>query len=198
MPTPAELLATELRRDAARPFITEYGDDGRVELSVATIANWVAKTAGYLIDEIGVEPGDAIAVNPALHWQHAVALLAAWSVGARVDLGPSPEVEPLEVPLDLLGAEFSRLVAGYPDRYDPAEPSGEDAVAAAPKLAATARLLTTVALDATGAPVGLLAPLAAGGSVVYAPATADLAAIAAAERVTHAAGVDLPGLPRIR
>lgn len=199
MTTPTELLRTELRRDGARPFITAYDDHGgRVELSVATTANWVAKTAGYLVDEVGVEPGETVAVDPTLHWLHAVVLLAAWTVGARVDLGPAPEVEPLAVPLDLLGAAFSRMVAGYPDAYDPTDPSGAPEVAAAPTLAPGARLLTTLPLDVAGARVGLLAPLSASGSVVYATGGVDLEATATDERVTHTAGFELAGLPRVR
>jgi uncharacterized protein (TIGR03089 family) len=195
--TPSALLANELRRDGARPFITAYdATGGRVELSVATTANWVAKAAGYLEDELGVGPGDEIGVDPTLHWLTAVALLAGWAVGADVVIAPNGDVQ-LEVPLDPMGAAFSRLVSAYPDQYVPASPSGEDPVGAAPGLSDGARLLTTLPLDGTGMGLGLLGPLAAGGSVVYVTAPADVVAIAKAERATHTAGVDVPGLPRL-
>lgn len=184
--TPADLLATELRKDGARPFITAYDDNGgRVELSVATTANWVAKTAGFLEDEIGIEPGDPMTVNPSLHWLTAVVLLAGWAVGAEVrfDAGETPHH--IEVPLDPMGAAFNRLVAAYPDRYEPSAPSGADQVAVAPALPRGVRLLTTLALDQASVGAGLLGPLAAGGSLVYAGAAADLDAIATAERVTY-------------
>ena len=44
--TPAGLLADALRADPGRPLITFYDDatGERVELSVATFGNWVAKT----------------------------------------------------------------------------------------------------------------------------------------------------------
>src|SRR4051794_36826033 len=108
MTTPADLLDAELRRDGARPFITAYdAGGGRVELSVATIANWVAKTAGYLEDELGIGPGDEIGVDPTLHWLTAVALLAGWAVGADVLIAAPPGTQ-LDVPLDPMGAAFSR------------------------------------------------------------------------------------------
>ena len=47
MTTFAEVLAAQLRRDPGRPLLTFYdhATDERVELSVTTYANWVAKTA---------------------------------------------------------------------------------------------------------------------------------------------------------
>ena len=83
MTTPSDLLTRELRRDGARPFITWYDPrtGGRIELSVTTTANWVAKTAGYLGDEIGLGPGDEVTVGTEPHWISAVLLLAAWAVG---------------------------------------------------------------------------------------------------------------------
>ena len=47
---PPQLLDEALRRDPARPLLTFYDDatGERTELSVATFANWVAKTANLL------------------------------------------------------------------------------------------------------------------------------------------------------
>lgn len=198
MRTPHDLLTQELHRDGARPLITWYdGMGARVELSVSTTANWVAKTAGYLEDELGVVPGDPVVLDPTLHWLTAVALLAAWSIGAEVELEPTARAQRIDVPLDPMGAAFSRLVAAYPDRHVPADPSGGGALAEAPDIPSASRLLTTLPLDAKGMGLGLLGPLAAGGSVVYATADADLTTIAEAERVTHTAGIDVAGLPRL-
>ena len=46
------MLADQVRRSAGRPVVTFYDDatGERVELSAATYANWVAKTAGLLQD----------------------------------------------------------------------------------------------------------------------------------------------------
>ena len=57
MTTFAAVLAAQLRRDPGRPLLTFYdhATDERVELSVTTYANWVAKTASLLQDELDVE-----------------------------------------------------------------------------------------------------------------------------------------------
>lgn len=187
MTTPADLLTRELRRDGSRPFITWYGDNPgeRVELSVATTANWVAKIAGYLDDELAIEPGEAIMVDPMLHWLTAVTLLAAWSAGAAVVFDPDSPATRVEVPLDPLGAGFSRLVAAYPDSFIPTAPSGAAELAAiSPDLPADARVLWSAPLDSLGIGLGLLGPLSVGGSVVYSGADrAD--EIRVSERVTH-------------
>lgn len=70
----------------SRPLITHYDDAAgtRIELSVATVANWAAKTANWLVDEFDVEPGDPVAVALPAHWQTAGVLLGAWWCGAQV------------------------------------------------------------------------------------------------------------------
>ncbi|GAB3311764.1 TIGR03089 family protein [Geodermatophilus aquaeductus] len=84
--TPSDLLAATLRRDAAAPLVTAYDDatGGRVELSGATFANWVAKTANLLQDEFDVGPGSTVALALPVHWQTAAVLLGVWSCGATV------------------------------------------------------------------------------------------------------------------
>ena len=51
------------RRDPTRPLLTWYDDatGERTELSGATLANWVAKTANLLVDGLGLGPGDRAA-----------------------------------------------------------------------------------------------------------------------------------------
>jgi len=80
------LLAAALARDPAGPLLTFYDDAAaeRAELSAATLANWVAKTANLLQDDAGVVPGDRVAVLLPAHWQAAAVLLGAWSAGAVV------------------------------------------------------------------------------------------------------------------
>jgi hypothetical protein len=218
--TPAELLVRERRRDAARPFLTWYDDAtaSRVELSVATTVNWANKIAGHLVDELDVEPGTPLRLPTAAHWVTAVLLLGVWvSGGAASD---DPTAASLEVDLDPMGLALSRLVGGQPDEFpaaavDAAAPAlhlggrswthhelGAAAVhdAAAHALDATSRVLSTLAYDsANGVDAGLLVPLAAGGSVVLVaePDAERLPGRSATERVTHTAGVGVPGLPRL-
>jgi uncharacterized protein (TIGR03089 family) len=81
-----QLLRPLLKTSSVRPLITHYDDaaGSRVELSVATTANWAAKTANWLVEEVDVEPGDEVAVLLPAHWQTAGILLGAWWCGAHV------------------------------------------------------------------------------------------------------------------
>jgi acyl-coenzyme A synthetase/AMP-(fatty) acid ligase len=217
--TVPDLLSAELRRDAARPFLTWYDDatGERIELSVATIANWAAKTANALADEYGLEPGDAVRLSPADHWLSPVVAFGAWTLGVRVNLDDRDHVA-VSLPGD--PAEFTASVLPQPDALTtaPASPVAAalrcagrtwaaDALAAAAKRAADlhdvtngARILSTLSLDSlVGMDASLLVPLAAGGSVVWC-VNADesrLADRAATERVTVTAGVAVAGLPRL-
>ncbi|MFC5805582.1 TIGR03089 family protein [Streptomyces formicae] len=97
--TPADLLRSALAADPARPLVTFYDDatGERVELSVATFANWVAKTANLLQDGLSAEPGDRLALLLPAHWQTAVWLLACSSVGVVADVGGDPAAADLVV-----------------------------------------------------------------------------------------------------
>lgn len=86
------LLGPRLARDPKGPCITYYDDatGERIELSAATLANWAAKTANLLRDELGAGPGSRVAVLLPAHWQTAAVLLGVWWIGAEVVLGPAP------------------------------------------------------------------------------------------------------------
>lgn len=90
--TPADLLRSALAADPGRPLVTFYDDatGERVELSVATFANWVAKTANLLQGDLGAEPGDRLSLLLPAHWQSAVWLLACDSVGVVASVGGHP------------------------------------------------------------------------------------------------------------
>ncbi|WP_433328871.1 TIGR03089 family protein [Spirillospora sp. CA-294931] len=92
---PAELLRRRVAGDPSRPLVTFY-DDGtgeRVELSAKTFDNWVAKTANFLVDGLGAEPGTRVVLALPPHWQTAVWLMACWSAGAIAE--PSEPGEPI-------------------------------------------------------------------------------------------------------
>jgi uncharacterized protein (TIGR03089 family) len=114
---PAALLDVALRRNPATPLVTDYDDatGDRVELSGATLANWVAKTANLLQDEFDVEPGSTVALALPVHWQTAAVLLAVWSCGATV-LDTAAEDEG-----SLAGAH---VVLAAQDRLDALEEEG--------------------------------------------------------------------------
>ncbi|NML53239.1 TIGR03089 family protein [Streptomyces sp. R302] len=134
--TPADLLRSALAADPARPLVTYYDDatGERVELSVATFANWVAKTANLLQGELSAEPGDRLALLLPAHWQTAVWLLACSSVGVAAELGGDPAAadlvvagpdtleaglacsgERIALSLAPLGRRFPSAPAGYAD-----------------------------------------------------------------------------------
>lgn len=115
--TVADQLLAALRTDAARPLITLYDDHTgeRTELSVATFANWVAKTANLLRDELGVGPGDDVALLLPPHWQSAVWLVSTWAAGATTSTVGT--------------TERARVAAASPDRVDDALEAADDVVA---------------------------------------------------------------------
>lgn len=86
-----DALLRPLLSAPAKPLVTHYDDrlGSRVELSVATLANWAAKTANWLVDECDVEPGDPVAVRLPAHWMTAGVLLGAWWCGADVVADPA-------------------------------------------------------------------------------------------------------------
>jgi uncharacterized protein (TIGR03089 family) len=81
--TPYDLLGRY--PDRTRPLVTHYdGPESRVELSVATVANAVAKAASMLRDGLGLPPGAVVSIDLPRHWQLPVWVMAALSVGATV------------------------------------------------------------------------------------------------------------------
>ncbi|MFJ9813470.1 TIGR03089 family protein [Streptomyces sp. NPDC101158] len=131
--TPADLLRSALAADPARPLVTFYDDatGERVELSVATFANWVAKTANLLQGELSASPGDRLALLLPAHWQTAVWLLACSSVGVTAELGGDPAdadyvvagPDGLEAGLACSGDRIALSLAPLGRRF-PAPPAG--------------------------------------------------------------------------
>lgn len=139
------LLRPLLSTSAGRPLITHYDDavGSRIELSVATLANWAAKTANWLVEEFDVEPGDEVAVDLPAHWQTAGVLFGAWWCGAHVvgvadastaavafvgpDADGSPARDTAVVALDPLGRGLSTPAAdGTFDYLNEARACGDD------------------------------------------------------------------------
>jgi uncharacterized protein (TIGR03089 family) len=83
------ILDPMLRADPVGPRITYYDDatGERIELSVVTLANWAAKTANLLRDELGAGPASRIAILLPAHWQTAAVLFGVWWIGAEAVLG---------------------------------------------------------------------------------------------------------------
>lgn len=72
--------------DVTETLVT-YRDEAtgeRVGLDAAEVGEWTAATASLLSSECGLGPGARVAVLLPPHWQTAVVLLGAWSVGIEV------------------------------------------------------------------------------------------------------------------
>lgn len=154
------LLDAQVTADPARPFLTWYdhADGARIELSVVSTANWVAKTAGLLRDVLDAGPGSRISIDLPAHWQGAVWVLAAWTsaavivppggddvdvavVGPALLSGDVPDArEVVATALHPLGARFSEPlpvgvtdygaeVLAMPDAFDSGVPVSADAPA---------------------------------------------------------------------
>lgn len=105
--TVGALIADLSRGDTSRPAVTWVDPAGgaRVELSIATLANWVAKTGGLLQDGLDVEPGDRVRLSLPTHWLAVTWALGCWVVGAVVeptdaqstDAEPTPDGPDVEV-----------------------------------------------------------------------------------------------------
>ena len=91
-PTPAHLLRALVAADPGRPRITVYDDTDsatrgeRIELSARVLANWVAKGANLLRDDLDVGGGSVVQLDLPPHWRTLYWALATWSVGAAVDV----------------------------------------------------------------------------------------------------------------
>ncbi len=92
MSTFAAVLAQAARSDPGRPLVTFYdhATGERVELSVTTYANWVAKAASLLCEEHDLQPGDRLRLDLPTHWLGPVFLGAAWAAGLVVTDADDP------------------------------------------------------------------------------------------------------------
>lgn len=103
-------------RDPAQPLLTTLTSDGRVELSGATTANWVAKSANLLVDGYG-GPGRVGLLLP-LSWQSMMLLLAGVTSGATVVLArSSAELASCEAAFVLAGDAGAALDAGVEEVF---------------------------------------------------------------------------------
>ncbi|HYN66463.1 MAG TPA: TIGR03089 family protein [Ornithinibacter sp.] len=90
--TPAALLRHLVASDPGRPRVTVYDDTDsptrgeRIELSARVLANWVAKAANLLRDDLDAGPGSVVLLDLPPHWRTLYWAFAAWSVGACVEV----------------------------------------------------------------------------------------------------------------
>ena len=124
-PDPAALLRRLVEADPGRPRVTVYDDtDGptrgeRVELSARVLANWVAKAANLLQDELDAGRGTVVRLDLPPHWRTLYWALAAWSVGACVEVPShrttSPAGEAGRTPADVVVTDDPSAAEGAED-----------------------------------------------------------------------------------
>ena len=124
--TPYAALLDRIRRDPAAPLLTyrDLASGERMELSAVSLGNAVAKTAGFIRDELDASPGDVIGIHLPQHWQRIVWLGACAATGTVFAPGaPAEECDVLVLDRAHLGlagaARESVLVSlapfGLPD-----------------------------------------------------------------------------------
>lgn len=150
----AGLLQRRVRTDGASPLLTYYDLDSgeRTELSATSFANWVAKTAHLLVDELMLDAGDqvrlALAESHPGHWVTLIWELACWRTGIVVStaghddsfatvIGPDTgwasfgepvilcSLHPLGLPARVEAPllDYNTEVRGQPDRFDAPAPA---------------------------------------------------------------------------
>jgi len=131
-PTVVHALLAALAARPDQPLMTFYDDatGERAELSAATLANWVAKTANMLVDGLGLQPGDAAAVRLPPHWQTAAVVLGCWVAGLTVDstaVTPAPiafVAPPVPEPLPPADEVYALALAPLGMPFRPGPPPG--------------------------------------------------------------------------
>jgi len=141
--SPPALLRRLVATDPGRPRITVYDDTDsptrgeRIELSARVLANWVAKAANLLRDDLDVGPGSVVVLDLPPHWRTLYWALATWSVGACVEVPrhrTTPDADEA-LPLDAAGhAPFADVIV-----TDAVDIAGGAAEAVLVTLAALAR-----------------------------------------------------------
>ncbi|HEX4017087.1 MAG TPA: TIGR03089 family protein [Frankiaceae bacterium] len=221
------ILGAALQSDPGRPLLTMYDDapalgSERIELSVTTFANWVSKTANFLVDELTLEPGEPVAVPLPAHWQTAVieaaVLVAGGTLAAAGTLiatgGSAPAritcwLEGTELPSDpaveeIVGLALRPMGLGLrsapPGVLDYAVDVRAHGDHFSPRYPAAEVDVTPLADRVLTDRLDPLWPaLAGGGSLVLCrhPDPAALSRRAEMERVTATVGLTVMGLPQL-
>jgi uncharacterized protein (TIGR03089 family) len=112
--------------DPARPLLTWYSPAERTELSGATLANWVNKTANLLVDELGLGAGSSAVVDLPPHWQTSSIMLACWTAGLAISHRGSAGASGGDVSFGLPGTGCDYVVGLHPLALPVTELSGQE------------------------------------------------------------------------
>jgi uncharacterized protein (TIGR03089 family) len=120
--TPWALLTAIAGSDPTRPRLTWYDDHPgptageRIELSGRVLANWAAKAANLLQEDLDAGPGSVVAVDLPTHWRAAYWLFAVWAVGAQPLLSSAggPDVVVTDSPARWAGVGAPVVAVSWP------------------------------------------------------------------------------------
>jgi uncharacterized protein (TIGR03089 family) len=118
--TPEQIFSDLLAAEPSRPFVTYYDEASgeRSELSVRSLANWVAKTHFLLLDELGLGVGDAAYVALPAHWLSVPAVLGSLTAGLELTSEAS------RAAVAFVAAASAQSADGVPDVYSIDEAPG--------------------------------------------------------------------------
>ncbi len=154
------VLQPLLAADPGAPMITHYdlAAPSRIELSVTSTANWAAKIAGLLRDELGVMPGDVVVCDLPAHWLTAGVLLGAWWAGAEVSTQAADDaVVVVTVPerLDRHPADLETLLMTTDPMGRPLAATGVEVPVGLTDLAEACRIHPDAFVPSGGGPLAL-------------------------------------------
>lgn len=114
--TPERQFSDLLAAEPSRPFVTYYDEatGERAELSVKSLANWVAKTYHLLGTELGLGVGDTALVAVPAHWISVPILLGCLTAGLELRPDGTTDVA-FVAPATLSAADAADVYAIAPD-----------------------------------------------------------------------------------
>ena len=114
--TPERQFADLLAAEPSRPFVTYYDEvtGERSELSVKSLANWVAKTHHLLGTELGLGVGDTALIAVPAHWISVPIVLGCLTAGLELTADGATDVA-FVAPATMSVADAGDVYAIAPD-----------------------------------------------------------------------------------
>ena len=114
--TPERQFADLLAAEPSRPFVTYYDEatGERSELSVKSLANWVAKTHHLLGTELGLGVGDSALIAVPAHWVSVPIVLGCLTAGLELTPDGATDVA-FVAPATMSVADAGDIYAIAPD-----------------------------------------------------------------------------------
>lgn len=86
-----QTLDSALQHTGAKPAITWYDQQGRLELSGAVLRNWIIKSTNMAVTELELQSDQVALLDLPLHWRTLIWTAAIWHTGAGVEFSAFPD-----------------------------------------------------------------------------------------------------------